>query len=66
MHVHEVIVCSNLLTSCMYLPDPEAGIIIGSLVGILAGAGIIIAVVYFARNKTKEKKKRSKTNTELE
>ncbi|XP_063102333.1 V-set and immunoglobulin domain-containing protein 1 [Cavia porcellus] len=46
--------------------NPEAGIIIGSLVGILAGAGIIIAVVYFARNKTKEKKKRSKTNTELE
>ncbi|XP_010601349.1 V-set and immunoglobulin domain-containing protein 1 isoform X1 [Fukomys damarensis] len=45
---------------------PEAGIIIGALVGILLGAAIIIAVVYFARTKAKEKKRHSKSTTELE
>ncbi|XP_005404739.1 PREDICTED: V-set and immunoglobulin domain-containing protein 1 [Chinchilla lanigera] len=45
---------------------PEAGIIIGALVGILVAAAIIVAVVYFARTKAKEKKRHSKSTTELE
>ncbi|EHB05829.1 V-set and immunoglobulin domain-containing protein 1 [Heterocephalus glaber] len=45
---------------------PEVGIITGTLVGILVGASITIAVVYFARNKAKEKKRHSNSTTELE
>uniref|UniRef100_A0A8C9P5C9 V-set and immunoglobulin domain-containing protein 1 n=1 Tax=Spermophilus dauricus TaxID=99837 RepID=A0A8C9P5C9_SPEDA len=47
---------------------PEVGIIVGALIGTLVGAAIIISVVCFARNKTKEKerKRNSKTTTELE
>uniref|UniRef100_A0A8C5ZGH2 V-set and immunoglobulin domain-containing protein 1 n=2 Tax=Marmota marmota marmota TaxID=9994 RepID=A0A8C5ZGH2_MARMA len=47
---------------------PEVGIIVGALIGTLIGAAIIISVVCFARNKAKEKerKRNSKTTTELE
>ncbi|XP_057573571.1 V-set and immunoglobulin domain-containing protein 1 [Hippopotamus amphibius kiboko] len=47
---------------------PEVGIIVGALVGALVGAAIIISVVCFARNKAKakERKRNSKTATELE
>ncbi|KAM9180295.1 V-set and immunoglobulin domain-containing protein 1 [Dugong dugon] len=48
---------------------PEVGIIVGALVGSLAGAAIIISAVCFARNKAKakERKRNSKTTTtELE
>ncbi|XP_040140022.1 V-set and immunoglobulin domain-containing protein 1 [Ictidomys tridecemlineatus] len=47
---------------------PEVGIIVGALIGTLVGAAIIISVVCFARNKAKEKerKRNSKTTTELE
>ncbi|KAM6143292.1 V-set and immunoglobulin domain-containing protein 1 [Erethizon dorsatum] len=44
---------------------PEARIIVGTLVGILVGAAIIFAVVYFTRNKAK-RMRRSKSTTELE
>ncbi|XP_048191287.1 LOW QUALITY PROTEIN: V-set and immunoglobulin domain-containing protein 1 [Perognathus longimembris pacificus] len=47
---------------------PEAGIIIGALVGALAGAAIIVIAVYFAKSKAKakERKRDSSTTTELE
>ncbi|XP_036780824.2 V-set and immunoglobulin domain-containing protein 1 isoform X2 [Manis pentadactyla] len=47
---------------------PEVGIILGALVGSLVGAAIIVSVVCFARSKAKgkERKRHSKTATELE
>lgn len=65
-------ICSTLLTSCLYPPDPEVGIIVGALVGTLVGAAIITSIVCFARSKAKakgkgkERKRNSKTNPELE
>nr|XP_023409684.1 V-set and immunoglobulin domain-containing protein 1 [Loxodonta africana] len=48
--------------------QPEVGIIVGALVGSLAGAAIILSAVCFARNKAKakERKRNSKATTELE
>ncbi|KAF6391025.1 V-set and immunoglobulin domain containing 1 [Rhinolophus ferrumequinum] len=47
---------------------PEIGIIVGAVVGTLVGATIVTSVVCFARNKAKgkERKRNSKTTTELE
>ena len=61
---------STLPTSCFFLQDPEVGIIVGALVGTLVGAAIIVSVMCFARKKAKakgkERKRNSKTTTELE
>lgn len=70
MHMYEADICSTLLTSCLYPPDPEVGIIVGALIGTLLGAAIVTSVVYFARSKAKtkgkERKRNSKTTAELE
>lgn len=70
MHGMGQTLCSILLTSCLYPPDPGIGIIVGAFVGTLIGVIIIISVVWFVRRKVKakgkERKRNSKTTTELE